>query len=234
MRIDKLLAHKGLGSRKEVKMMLKKGAVSVNNQVEKDPGFLVTEEDEIFVEGRKIQYQDAVYLMLNKPAGVVSAVSDPKEKTVIDLIPKEKYQKGIFPVGRLDKDTEGLLLLTNDGELSHNLLVPNKHVWKRYWVELDKPLEERLIEEFQRGVLLEGKEHCKSAKLEILTPFQCQVMISEGKYHQIKRMFQTFDYKVVYLKRLQMGTLVLDEHLLPGEIRSLSEQEVEELKNERE
>lgn len=231
MRVDKLLSLKGLGSRKEVKALLKQGLITVNEKVVKDPGFLISaEKDEIKREGKLLSYETFCYLMLHKPKGVISAVSDPKQKTVMDLVPKIYYQKDLFPVGRLDKDTEGLLLLTNDGDLAHRLLSPKKHVFKRYQVMVDKPLTEDLILAFEEGVLLARNERCKASKLHILSETLCQVEICEGKFHQIKRMFGAYGYGVIYLKRLSMGPLLLDESLPKGGVRPLWAEEIEALK----
>jgi 16S rRNA pseudouridine516 synthase len=181
--------------------------------------------------GKKIAYEQFEYYMLNKPAGVVSATIDARDKTVIDLI-EEKNRKDLFPVGRLDKDTEGLLLITNDGELAHQLLSPKKHVDKVYYAKVEGHVTDEDVELFQRGVDIGEKEQTLPAKLVILQSgviSEVHLTIQEGKFHQVKRMFEAVNKKVIYLKRLSMGTLQLDETLLPGEYRRLTEEELQRL-----
>lgn len=232
MRLDKYLANLAVGSRSQVKEMIKKGKVSVNDQIMKTPEYHVDEENDIIkVEGIEIAYSKFNYYMLNKPAGVLSAVTDNKCKTVIDLI-YEKNKNGLFPVGRLDKDTEGLLLITNDGALAHDLLSPSKHVDKKYYVELDGGLIESDIETFKAGVDIGEKSLTKPAILEILDDgTKAYITITEGKYHQVKRMFKAIGLTVTYLKRISMGSLVLDEKLKLGDYRELTDKEISDLTN---
>lgn len=181
--------------------------------------------------GEKLEYEEFVYLMLNKPSGVVSATYDNKDKTVIDLI-KDYKHLDLFPFGRLDKDSEGLLIISNDGKLAHELLSPKKHVDKKYYVEVLGRVTSEDIESFKNGIMLDG-ELCKSALLEIIKSDDisyCYVTISEGKYHQVKRMFESVNKKVTYLKRVTFGNLKLDENLKLGEYRKLTEQEINLLK----
>lgn len=231
MRLDRYLAEAGLGTRKEVKELLKKGQVTVNGLVVKEAKRQVTEDDQVAYGGESILYQEFYYLMLHKPAGVVSATSD-TQKTVIDLIPNAP--KGLFPVGRLDKDTEGLLLLTNDGQLAHDLLAPKKHVAKRYYAEIKGLVTEEDRAAFQAGIhLKEGL--LQPANLTILSTDQVagmsrvEIEIQEGKFHQIKRMFHAVAKEVTYLKRLTMGPLSLDPSLAKGAYRSLTTAETAQL-----
>lgn len=228
MRLDKYLTLQGVGSRTQVKEIIKKGSVCVNNQIIKKPEFHIDElNDKIELDGRNLEYNQFYYYMLNKPAGVVSAVTDDTCKTVVDILDVTP-KKGLFPVGRLDKDTEGLLLITNNGQLAHDLLSPNKHVEKTYYVELNGELVESDIELFQTGLHIGEKSKTKPAVLEIMQEKnKALITITEGKYHQVKRMFASIGLKVTYLKRLSMGTLVLDETLKPGEFRKLTEDEVQ-------
>jgi len=235
MRIDKLLSNIGIGTRKEVKKFIKEGLVLVNGNTVKDAGLIVdTESDEILFDGEKINYKEFIYIMINKPKGVISATYDEVEKTVIDLLPQELKARNPFPVGRLDKDTEGLLLITNDGDLAHQLLSPKKNVIKKYYAEILGFVNESDIKAFNEGIILEDGYKTLPANLEILFSSsdvsKVYVYIIEGKYHQIKRMFESVGKKVIYLKRLAMGNLTLDENLKPGEWRELSEKELSFLK----
>ncbi|ABY93089.1 pseudouridine synthase [Thermoanaerobacter sp. X514] len=234
MRIDKLLSNIGIGTRKEVKKFIKEGLVLVNGNTVKDAGLIInTETDEILFDGKKIYYKEFIYIMMNKPEGVISATYDPIEKTVIDLLPQELKARNPFPVGRLDKDTEGLLLITNDGDLAHKLLSPKKNVIKKYYAKILGFVNESDIKAFNEGIVLEDGYKTLPANLEILSSSDVSkvyVYIREGKYHQIKRMFESVGKKVIYLKRLAMGNLTLDENLKPGEWRELSEEELSFLK----
>ncbi|WP_085523058.1 pseudouridine synthase [Tuberibacillus sp. Marseille-P3662] len=232
MRLDKLLANSGLGSRKDVKMILKQGRVTVNHSITKNPKFHVhPNNDIIVVDGHDVQYAEFVYFMLNKPQGVISATQDLTQRTVLDLIADSDKVKQLSPVGRLDKDTEGLLLLTNDGQLSHDLLSPKKHVNKIYYVELAAPLTATRIEQLTTGVQLDGGETTRPAQIEILDAANRSVYITinEGKYHQVKRMFAAVDNRVTFLKRVSMGSLTLDLDLKPGEYRTLNQDELDKL-----
>lgn len=224
MRLDKFLAKMGAGSRQEVKSYIRKGMVSVNGETVSRPETKIEEEkDEIFLQGKRIAYAAFEYYMLNKPAGVISATEDKKETTVVDLI-REKKRKDLFPVGRLDKDTEGLLLITNDGVLAHRLLSPNHHVDKTYFVRVHGRVTEEEEKSFRAGVNIgtrDEEEWTRPARLEILKSgeeSEVRLTIQEGKYHQIKRMFQAVGMEVLYLKRLSMGKLTLDPGLKPGGI----------------
>ena len=222
----------GKGTRSEVKKAIGKGLVRVNNEIVKKPETkLDTDSDHVLFDGVLVGYAQYEYYMLNKPAGVISATEDKREKTVIDLI-TEKKRKDLFPVGRLDRDTEGLLLISNDGELAHRLLSPSKHVDKVYYAKIDGKVTIEDVEAFQQGVDIGEEKLTRPAKLRILksgTQSEIELTICEGKFHQVKRMFQAVGKEVVYLKRLQMGTLILDESLKPGEYRELTEQEIADL-----
>lgn len=235
MRLDKLLAHSGIGTRKEVKKLIKKGVITVNGQIAKDAGMIVdTARDEVFMGNDKIDYKEVVYIMMNKPKGVITSTYDPSERTVIDLLPPEMTLLNPFPVGRLDKDTEGLLLITNDGELAHKLLSPKKGVVKKYYAQIQGIVDENDVKAFKEGITLEDGYKTLPARLEILragSTSEVYVYLSEGKYHQIKRMFKALGKQVIYLKRIAMGCLILDENLKPGEWRELTKEEVESLQN---
>lgn len=231
MRLDKLLANMGYGSRKEVKLLLKQKAVTVDGVTVKDSAMHVNpEKQNVSVFGERVEYVEFIYLMMNKPPGVISATEDRHDQTVIDLLDPEYQHFEPFPVGRLDKDTEGLLLITNDGNLAHNLLSPKKHVPKWYYAKIDGVVTEADIEAFAQGVTLEDGYHTKPGELKILVSgeqSEIELMIQEGKFHQVKRMFEAVGKKVTYLKRQSMGTLKLDEELALGEYRELTEQELD-------
>lgn len=234
MRIDKVLANLGYGSRKEVKKLLKDGAVTVNEKVIKDAKEHVDPNaDTITVYGEVIEYKEYIYLMMNKPAGVISATEDGNEETVIDLLEPEDVIFSPFPVGRLDKDTEGLLLLTNDGQLAHRLLSPKKHVPKTYFAVIDQEVTEADAAAFRLGVTLDGGYVTKPGELKILKSgirSDIELTITEGKFHQVKRMFQAIGKQVVYLQRISMGPLELDESLELGQYRELTDDEISLLK----
>ncbi len=234
IRLDKLLAHSGIGTRKQVKKFIRKGLVTVNGKAVRDAGTIVdTKHDEIFIGNEKVKYRDLIYIMMNKPKGVITSTYDPAERTVIDLLPPELTAVDPFPVGRLDKDTEGLLLITNDGELAHQLLSPKKNVVKKYYAQIQGIVDENDVKAFKEGIILEDGYKTLPAGLEILRAAdvsEVYVYLKEGKYHQIKRMFKALGKKVLYLKRLAMGSLVLDERLKPGEWRELTGEEVSSLK----
>ncbi|MDU5106159.1 MULTISPECIES: pseudouridine synthase [unclassified Clostridium] len=234
-RLDKVLANLGYGSRKEIKQAIKKGLIEVNGELVKDNGMQVDPEvDKIVVNGEEIFYRKYIYLMMNKPDGVVSATVDNRDETVIDLLEVEHQVFNPFPVGRLDKDTVGLLLLTNDGELNHRLISPKWKVDKVYYAKIDKKVTEADIKKFKDGITLDDGYVCKEAKLEILEATEdgseVMVTIQEGKYHQVKRMFEAVGKTVVYLQRVEFGTLKLDEDLEEGEYRELTEEEINILK----
>jgi len=233
IRLDKILANSGYGSRKEVKALIKSGSVSVSGRIMNDPGYQVdVDTDSVSVNGEALEYSEFCYLMMNKPAGVLSATWDRDGQTVIDLLPEPYNKMDLFPAGRLDKDTEGLLLLTNDGQLAHKLLSPKKHVPKTYYARVSGHAGPDDIEVFNRGIQLDEDFTTLPARLEVLNSgeeSEVLITIYEGKFHQIKRMFEAVNKKVMYLKRLSMGSLKLDEHLPAGSFRELTEAELNEL-----
>lgn len=234
IRLDKYLADMGVGTRSAVKQMIRKGLVMVNDEVVSRPECKIDQEkDHVSADGRDVGYCEYEYYMLNKPGGVISATEDAKEKTVIDLI-EDRKRKDLFPVGRLDKDTEGLLLITNDGALAHRLLSPKKHVDKVYYAKVRGTVTEETAEAFAAGVDIGVKEEERTlpAELEILTSgemSEIRLTIREGKFHQVKRMFQAVGMEVTYLRRESMGSLTLDPGLALGEYRLLTKEELENL-----
>ena len=237
LRIDKMLSNSGIGSRKQIKTDARKGFIEVNGAVEKDSSKIIdTETDTVKYKGEIIKYTQYIYLMMNKPRGVVSATEDNYDKTVIDLLDDEEKFYEPFPVGRLDKDSEGLLLITNDGKLAHDLLSPRKHVDKTYYVEVAEEITEDDVRAFEEGVILkEDNYKTLPAKLQIMEsgyPSICLVTIREGKFHQLKRMFNAVNNEVTYLKRISMGALKLDEPLKTGQYRHLTEEEINLLRQE--
>lgn len=231
LRLDKMLAHLGLGTRKEIKKLIKEKRITVNGELVNDPGQHVwPEQDSVAVDGEILQYREYIYLMLNKPQGVLSATEDHSQEVVVDLLPPEYQAFEPFPVGRLDKDTEGLLLLTNDGQLAHRLLSPKKHVPKTYYAVVQGTVTESDVQAFSLGVVLEDGYKTLPGQLKILNSAlesEIELTIFEGKFHQVKRMFEAVGKKVTFLKRIAMGPLVLDEALALGEFRELAEEEVE-------
>ncbi|MGN0711471.1 MAG: pseudouridine synthase [Anaerovoracaceae bacterium] len=231
MRLDKFLVDMGVGTRSEVKKDIKAGYVKVGGSIVNDPGYHIKDTDEVTYRGENIAYESFEYYMLNKPAGVISATEDKKQTTVIELL-NERKRKDLFPVGRLDKDTEGLLLITNDGELAHRLLSPKKHVDKVYYAKLQGRVDEEDVRKFREGLVIDEEFTALPAELVILKSgdiSEIKVTIREGKFHQIKRMFKAVDKEVIYLKRLSMGTLQLDSSLKEGEYRKLTDEELKEL-----
>lgn len=248
LRLDKYLADMGLGTRSEVKKAIRKGQAAVNGQTVREPEYKVdTEKDQVLFAGQKAIYQEYEYYMLNKPAGVISASEDGKERCVVDLIESRK-RKDLFPVGRLDKDTEGLLLITNDGDLAHRLLSPKRHVDKVYYAKVRGRVTREDVEQFRQGLDIGEKKLTLPSELRILETregmeagelskagkisetgeiSEIELTIREGKFHQVKRMFQAVGKEVLYLKRLRMGPLMLDESLKPGEYRTLNTQELD-------
>ncbi len=232
MRLDKFLSEQNISTRSLLKKDIKKGLVAVNGEIAKKPEqHIDPEKDVVTYNGKTVGYEPFRYLMLNKPAGVVSATEDNRDKTVIELIASE-LRKDLFPVGRLDKDTEGLLLLTNDGVLAHQLLSPKKHVDKTYFVKLAKDLTLDAAKHLEEGVDIGEKNLTLPAKIhfENCKEKEVHITIQEGKFHQVKRMFQAVDNEVLYLKRISMGTLVLDDRLQLGEYRPLTKEELDDLK----
>ena len=235
MRLDKFLVACAVGSRTEVKNLLKAGRVTVNGKKEKSAKLQIDEErDQIRFDGQVLEYEEFVYYMMNKPQGVISATEDPKHRTVLDLLDDYARAKEVFPVGRLDIDTHGLLLLTNDGQLAHALLSPKRHVDKTYLAQVEGIMTQEDVDTFAKGIPLRDFT-CQPAKLEILSvdsdkdESQVRVTIAEGKFHQVKRMVVYCGKEVVDLQRLTMGTLILDEKLKRGEWRRLTKEELENL-----
>ena len=235
MRLDKFLVACAVGSRTEVKNFLKTGRVTVNGKKEKSAKLQINEDtDEICFDGEKLDYEEFVYYIMNKPQGVISATEDPKHKTVLDLMDDYACAKEVFPVGRLDIDTHGLLLLTNDGKLAHALLSPKRHVDKTYMAQVKGIMTDEDIETFAKGIPLKDFT-CQPAKLELVSidteenKSLVRVTIAEGKFHQVKRMVAYCGKEVVDLQRVTMGTLTLDEELKRGEWRRLSKEELEGL-----
>lgn len=232
VRLDKYLADMGVGTRSQVKKEIRNGNVTVNDCIAGSPEMKVnTASDRVICQGKPVAYKRYEYYMMNKPAGVVSATRDSREKTVLDLIREEK-RSDLFPAGRLDKDTEGLLLITNDGETAHRLLSPKRHVDKVYFVRVRGCVTEADAAYFREGADIGDKNPTLPADLQIKTSGEISeviLTIREGRFHQVKRMFQSVGKDVIYLKRLQMGTLILDESLKPGEYRNLTEEEVNRL-----
>lgn len=236
-RLDKILSNLGYGSRKEIKSIVKKGLVEIDGKLAKDNGMQVDPEASVIkVNGEEIVYKKYIYLMMNKPDGVISATHDKYDETVVDLLYAEDAIFEPFPVGRLDKDTVGLLLLTNDGELNHKLISPKHHVDKVYYAEIDKGVNEDDIKAFEKGIVLDDGYKCMPAKLEIIESetegARVHVTLQEGKFHQVKRMFESVGKKVVYLRRISFGGLPLDESLEEGEYRELTEEELKVLRRE--
>lgn len=230
IRLDKYLADMGIGTRSELKKYIRNGRVTIDGVPAKKPEEKVDPETQVVAfDNKVVTYSKFEYYMLHKPAGVVSATKDTKEKTVVDLITGTK-RKDLFPVGRLDKDTEGLLLITNDGDLAHRLLSPSKHVDKTYYAKIEGIVTDADIEAFENGLDIKDEELTMPAKLEILVSdeiSEIKVTIQEGRYHQVKRMFEAVGKKVIYLKRLSMGSLVLDESLEKGAFRPLTDKELD-------
>lgn len=243
MRLDKFLAQAGLGSRSEVKVLLKKGRVTVAGTVQRDGRFQVDKNSrEVAFDGEVLSYQEFYYYLLNKPQGVVSATKDNLFKTVVQLLEDKDFRSDIFPVGRLDKNTEGLLILTNDGALGHDLTQPKKHVEKEYFAKIDGQVTAEIIRQFAAGLTLKNGEKARPGELFVEKIYESdsqsgwvseiRVIIHEGKFHQVKRMFEAVEMYVLYLKRIRMGELALDETLELGAYRPLHLSEIEMLKKQ--
>lgn len=230
-RLDKILASQGVGSRKEAGLLIRRGLVEVNGAAVSRPEEKADpERDTISVAGKPLRFQRHLYLMMNKPAGVVSASRDSREKTVVDLVPEALSRRDLFPAGRLDRDTTGLLILTDDGDFAHRMLSPKKHVYKLYEATVDGPVGTSEIEKFEAGVVLEDGTVCLPAKLTVAgggSSFKTLVEIREGKYHQVKKMFLAVGRRVLCLKRVRIGSLELDKTLKEGECRELTKRELE-------
>ncbi len=227
MRLDKYLADMKVGTRTEVKETIKKGHVKVNDEIIKKADYKINNEDIVKVDDEIVNYVEYEYIILNKPQGYLSATEDKYDKTIMELIKSKR--KDLVPVGRLDKDTEGLILLTNDGQLNHKLLDPKNHVDKKYYVEVDTKIIDSAQDIFSKPMDL-GDFITKPAKLEIIDDYHAYLTISEGKFHQVKRMFSKIGSEVIYLKRVSFKNLELD-NLQIGEYRYLSDEELYELKN---
>lgn len=232
-RLDKIIALQLGISRNDVKSLLKKGAVTVNGEAAKNGSLKVQPQDDaIFVNGERIIFKKHIYIMMNKPSGVVSASEDGKERTVVDLVPKSLYRKGLFPAGRLDKDTTGFSLITDDGEFAHKILSPKNHIYKTYLARLKCPLSRESIERLQNGITLCDGTTLKESRVNIIenseTPL-VEIIICEGKYHQVKRMFAATGNRVVSLHRTKMGGLSLDDTLKFGECREITESELKKI-----
>lgn len=225
-RLDKYLASQTALSRREAVRAIRDGRVTLNGEVCRVPDTKAdTDADEIALDGRTLRYRGAVYYMMHKPTGVVSATEDAVEKTVLDLLPEEMRRPGLFPAGRLDKDTTGLLIITDDGDYAHRMLSPKKHVKKEYIATLDKEPGEEIAPAFDRGITLSDGTVCQSAVAEKLDEHRVRVELKEGKYHQVKRMFASLGYHVTALERTRIGALALDKSLSPGEVRELTDEE---------
>ena len=234
MRLDKFLKECNVCSRSESKQVLKKGLIKINGNIVKDASYKLDENNDVVTYNDKvIEYQEFVYIMLNKPAGVISATEDSKDTTVIDLV-SEYAHKEVFPFGRLDKDSVGLLILSNDGKLAHELLSPKKHVSKVYYLKIKGRLDESDVEAFKNGITLEDGYVTKEGKLEIIKSdeiSECLATISEGKFHQLKRMFIALNKEVLFLKRIKFKDIELDESLKEGKYRLLTKEEIDSLKS---
>ena len=232
MRLDKYLADMGLGTRSEIKKAVRSGRVSVDGRTVTDPGTKVGPEDAVLFDGTAVTYEPYVYYMLHKPAGVISASEDRRERTCVDLI-DETRRRDLFPVGRLDRDTEGLLLITNDGDLCHRLLTPSRHVDKVYYARISGKVTAEDVRGFASGLQVDADFRAMPAQLRILrsdSVSEVEIVIREGKFHQIKRMFRAVGKEVLYLKRLSMGSLTLDPALEAGAWRRLTADELAELR----
>ncbi|MEY8445695.1 pseudouridine synthase [Enterococcus ratti] len=238
MRLDKFLADVGIGSRKEVKKLIKSGKIKVNNQSIKSDKFQVREwTDEVIYENERLVYQKDFYYVLNKPAGVVSATQDNHQQTVLDLFDEEAYRRDLFPVGRLDKDTEGLLVITNDGKLAHQLLSPKNHVEKEYFAKVKGIMTQEDVLAFSKGIIIDGEEKTRPAQLlvesvDLVNDVSIvRLILHEGKFHQVKRMVKAVGKEVSYLKRVRMGNFLLPKDLTLGSYRQMTEKEVLQLKS---
>lgn len=231
-RLDKILVSQGVGSRKEVQRLIRSGEVEVNGEICRKPDTkLDAERDNITVSGQVLNYSKNIYIMMNKPSGVVSATEDNHDKTVIDILPAEYRRKGLFPAGRLDKDTEGLLIITDDGDFAHRMLSPSKHVEKQYIAELDGEISDETIASFEAGIEFADGTKCRPAKLRIHNDNKKIgiVTICEGKFHQVKKMFSVCGLKVVHLERISIGGLYLDSNLHRGKCKLLTDLDIKHI-----
>lgn len=225
-RIDKILSSQNIGSRSKIKSMVKAGRITADGIIVKKPEEKFDlNKTVICIDGKELVFKKHIYIMMNKPAGVLSATNDRYAKTVIDILPNELKRRGLFPAGRLDKDTEGLLLITDDGELAHKMLAPKNHVYKLYEAVTDKILTDDDVQAFENGIKY-GETECLPAKMKIISEKTALVEICEGKFHQVKNMFNAIGANVIFLKRLRIGELYLDDSLKPGEVRELDTKEI--------
>jgi len=230
IRLDKYVADSSSLTRKESAKAIKGGNVTVNGNNVNDISYKInTDSDKVTLFNKPLIYKENYYIMMNKPQGYLSVTEDKKDKTVMELLSEDLPKEKLFPAGRLDKDSEGFLFITTDGPMAHKITGPKNHVKKKYYVETDRPIRKELISFFMDGVILETGELCKSAELEITGENCCYLTITEGKYHQVKRMFMMYGLTVTYLKRVMIGNLTLDENLRLGEYRELTADEVERL-----
>ncbi len=228
-RLDKIISSQGQYSRSEVKKLVKQGLITLNGKVITSSDIKVDPESaDIKIDGKSLFYLEHIYIMLNKPKGVISATTDPTQKTVIDLVPKELRRDGLFPAGRLDGDTTGFVLITDDGDFAHKILSPKNHIMKTYYATLKRNLTDEEKAELENGITLSDGTKCMNSTVKMLSsdPPVCEIQICEGKYHQVKRMFAAANNRVLELKRVKMGKLFLDEALAQGECRLLSDEEV--------
>ncbi len=231
MRIDKFVSEQAGVSRSDAKTLIKKGQIIVDGKPVKSADMQIDPDRNIItVSGKEISYRQFMYIMFNKPDGVICATRDGLSSTVLELLPPEFIRKGLFPAGRLDKDTEGFVFITDDGALAHKMLAPKSHIEKEYVVTLEAPAKEGYTELFASGMTIDGDEKCLPAKL-IMTenPFVVHLILHEGKYHQVKRMMQAAGNRVVHLKRIRMGGIILDPDLEPGESREITKEEIDRL-----
>lgn len=225
-RLDKILVSQNVGSRKEVQKLIRQKTVTVDGEVVTKPDVKVdTDKSEIAVSGKLLDFKKHIYIMMNKPQGVVSATEDKNDKTVIDLVPEHLYRKGLFPAGRLDKDTEGLLIITDDGEFAHKMLSPKSGIYKRYYAEVDGEITDETVKAFEKGIVFADGTKCLPGKLEKRDKNSGIVEICEGKFHQVKKMFLVCGLKVTFLKRISIGNLILDGNLPIGKCRELEKTE---------
>ena len=228
-RLDKIIASQGKYSRSEVKKLVKSGRITLNGTVVKSSDIKTDESAEIAIDGVALNYKKHIYIMLNKPQGVISATEDRTQKTVLDLVPKELYRGGLFPAGRLDGDTTGFVLITDDGDFAHRILSPKNHIMKTYHATLRDELSEDDIRRFKEGLTLGDGTECMEAHVRVLESGEsnvAEIKICEGKYHQVKRMFASIGNKVIALRRVKMGGLELDGSLSEGECREITAEEI--------
>lgn len=232
-RLDKILASQGTLSRKEVKEIIKKGRITLNGKVVKDSAVKIDEnKDTVTLDGELLQLKKHIYIMLNKPQGIISASDSDTDETVVDLVPEELYRKGLFPAGRLDKDTTGFVLITDDGDFAHKILSPKNHIFKTYIAELQYSLSHEDMKALENGITLGDGTVLKESKVQVIEETDkpmVRIRICEGKYHQVKRMFAATGNKVLSLHREKMGELYLDEDLKPGECREITPDELQKI-----